>query len=641
LTGQTTQKSVRVLIYFAQAAVLIAAMAVIYAPSLNSQFQLDDGRIIVSNNYLRLPDLRPQSLWRAAVQDGGNNRPLPNLTMALNYYFNGYRPFGYHLVNLFILAATAFGVWLALNKLLGQLGYASARRPLAAWLAAFLWSVHPVNIMAITYVSQRYVCMAGAFSVWSIYFFHLGNESGKRKWPYLALSGLLCALALLSKETALPLPLILLCYKLYFFDGLGRGWLKRNWKWGLALLIFYAVCAVILLRPGMSSRLATDVAKLPYSVWQRSLSEPRALLWYLSLILFPFPNSISLFHDFQVSSSIFHPPFTAISMVAVAAAVFLAVLKAREWKVFSFAVVWYLGQLIVEALPLPIDLVNEYRLYLGSLSIIAPAAAGLVLKSKNLRPALGCLLLIAVIFAAFSRQRNQDWQTELTLLKDSSKKAPGSTLVWSLYCKALGKAGKFDLAVGACKIAIKSSPENYQAHLTLGVIYMQAGQMELAEEELKKAIKIYPNVYGAHNYLGFCYLQTGEMRLAETELRKAVELSRQSAVQPMFNLGLFYSLNGDHENAAKWFQAVIARDPYHAQAHYLFAQTNLILKKDSEYLAELRRVIELDPQGVQPRVELARALAERKQCPDALELIQNVPAREPELSEIRRLCQDQ
>ena len=131
------------------------------------------------------------------------------------------------------------------------------------------------------------------------------------------------------------------------------------------------------------------------------------------------------------------------------------------------------------------------------------------------------------------------------------------------------------------------------------------------------------------------------MKLAETELRKAVELSSQSAVQPMFNLALFYSLNGDHQNAAKWFQAVIARDPSHAQAHYLLAQTYLVLKKDSEYLEELRKAVELEPQGGRAWLELARALAERNRCPEALALIKNVPAREPQFSEILRQCQNQ
>ena len=641
MTGKTPQKPSRPSIYFVQAAVLIAALVAVYAPSLDSQFQLDDSRIIVSNIYLRLQDLQPRSLWRAAVQDGGNNRPLANLTLALNYYFNGYRPFGYHVVNLAILAATAFGIWLVLIKLLRQLGCESSRSALAAWLVALLWSAHPVNIQAITYVCQRYACMAGAFSVWSIYFFHFGNEARKRKWPYWALSGLFCALALLSKETAATLPLILLCYKLCFFDGLGRGWPRRNWKWILALIIFYALAAGLVLRSEIMVRLAIDAGKMPYSVWRKSLSEPRAFLWYLSLVLFPFPSFLALFHDFPVSSSIFHPHTTAISMVVVLCAVLLAIFKAREWKVFSFAVIWYLGQLIVEALPLPIDLVNEHRLYLASLSLIAPAVAGPILNLKKIRLAVCWALLIAVLFAAFSWQRNRCWQTELRLLKDSANKAPGSALVWSLYCKALGKADKFDQAIPACKIAVKLSPENYQAHLTLGVIYLMSEQMGPAEEELKKAISIWPNEYGAHNYLGVCYLRTGEMKLAETELRKAVELSSQSAIQPLFNLALFYSLNGDPENAAKWFQTVIARDPSHFQAHYLLAQTDLALKKDSEYLEELRKAVELDPQARQVRLELVRALAERNRCPEALALIKNVPANEPQFSEIRRRCQNQ
>ena len=41
------------MIYFAQAAVLTGLVLWAYAPGLNSQFQLDDGRIIVGNVYIR------------------------------------------------------------------------------------------------------------------------------------------------------------------------------------------------------------------------------------------------------------------------------------------------------------------------------------------------------------------------------------------------------------------------------------------------------------------------------------------------------------------------------------------------------------------------------------------------------------
>ncbi len=639
--SQNARRAKPILILLAQAAVLIGLVIWAYGPGLNSQFQLDDGRIIAGNVYIRMLDWSPHTLWRAAFQDGGNNRPLTNITLALNYYFGGYKPRGYHLVNLGILFFTAMGIWLVLIKLFARLGYERSRAELAAWLAALLWSVHPVNIQAITYVAQRYASMAGAFSIWSIYFFHLGQEAGKRNWRFFIISGLFCFFAIMSKETALTLPALLLCYKLYFFDGFARGWLGRNWKWILALAVFYALAGAILLRPGMAARIETDVGKMPYSVWLRSLSEPRVFVWYISLLLFPFPQSLSLIHDFAASTSIFSPWTTAICLVLVLGATFLAIYRARSWKIYSFAMLWYWGQLMVEALPLPIDLAHEHRLYLASLAIIVPAVAWPILKLKKPGLALGWILLIAVFFAQFSWQRNHTWQTEEKLLKDTATKAPGSSMVWSLYCRVLGKINKYDSAIPACQMAVRLSPSNYLAHFTLGVLYLKAEQPELAETELQKAIEIWPNEYGAHNYLGFLYMKAGKLEPAEQELLKAVELSRESVVQPLFNLAVLYSLKGDHPNAAKWYLAALARDPSNAQAHYFLAQTYLALKQGDDYLRELRKAVDLNPEGKNARLELARALAGSNRCPEATALIQAIPADDPQAREILSYCQSQ
>ena len=68
---------------------------------------------------------------------------------------------------------------------------------------------------------------------------------------------------------------------------------------------------------------------------------------------------------------------------------------------FSFAVLWYFGQLAIEALPLPIDLVNEHRLYLASLAIIVPLVAIAIDRAKRIRIAIGWITLIAAILLLF------------------------------------------------------------------------------------------------------------------------------------------------------------------------------------------------------------------------------------------------
>jgi hypothetical protein len=270
---------------------LLAFALVIYLPSFKAPFHLDDWVSVVNNPYVHILDLKPATLFRAAFQNGLQNRPLSNLSLAINFYFGQLNPVGYHIVNFVFFCFTALGVWLLLARLFIRLGFDPARSWLAAWLSALLWTSHPLNTQAVTYIVQRHVSFAGAFSIWSIYFFHLGLEAKKRRGFLFALCSLSGISALLCKETAVVLPAIILLYKIYFFDDLKPGWLRSNAKWVIALAVFYGLGAAVALRPEMLAHLQHDFTRKQISTWGKFLSTPRSLFWYLYLIFFPSRNS--------------------------------------------------------------------------------------------------------------------------------------------------------------------------------------------------------------------------------------------------------------------------------------------------------------------------------------------------------------
>ena len=433
--------------------------------------------MIIQNPYVQLKDLKPASLYHAARQDGANNRPLVNLSLALNYYFNQQSVTGYHLVNFLVLVFTVVGIWLTLRKLLGRLGHDSFRTGLAAFLAALAWAVHPVNIQAITYVVQRYASLAGMFSVWSIYFFHLGAERETRRYPYYLASGLFCLFAILSKETAATLPALIFLYKLCFFDEFKPGWVRRNWGWIAGLGALLVLALVFALRPTMLQKIATDFKSQPFTPAQRLITDPRVMLWYLFLILSPFPQYLSVLHDFAISTSLFSPFTTIISILIILAALGLSIYRARNWRIYSFSVFWYLGMLAIEALPLPIDLVHEHRLYLASLSVIAPAFAWPVLRSRDWKWPVALLSLIVLFFAGFTWQRNHTWQNEASLWKDILYKAPATNRPWRYNCAIESRNGSYRAAVPICIRALELDPHDNTAHYYLGASYYNFGEI--------------------------------------------------------------------------------------------------------------------------------------------------------------------
>ena len=466
---------------------LLVIGVIIYLPSFNAPFTFDDQKAVVENQYIKITSLGPRALLGAALQDFHQNRPLTNLSFALNYYFNQVHPLGYHLVNFLVFMLTAFGVWMLLRRLLLRLGFERRSAELAACLSALVWTAYPLNIQSVTYVVQRHSCMAGMFSIWSLYFFHLGKEGAGKALRHYLLCALSCLAALLSKESAFTLPALLLAYKIYFFDDFKPGWFGKNWKWFAALAVFYLAGAALMLRPSL--RPALYVFKgLDFTAYQRFLSEPKIICWYALLILFPLPQFLSVEHYFQPSHSLLDPKSTLIFFALVGLAVALAIVRARQNRLASFAVVWYFGQLLVEAMPIPIDLAAEQRLYLASLALIAPLVCGLALKTEKPKLALGFIVLISLFYAGFSFATEPGLGQSGTALAECGEKiSPQFSRPANNYCALLAEAGNCEQAEKACRQAIAISPGFPEPYGNLRLCYSKKGREDLAEKALLAA----------------------------------------------------------------------------------------------------------------------------------------------------------
>lgn len=174
--------------------------AVVALPGLGNHLLSDDHALLYSNVGQTMGDLiRPffhESTSRAA---GGSYRPLTEASIGLDYFLWGSSPFGFHLVNLF---------WHVLNSLLCYvlLRVLVPPRPVVALTAALLFAVHPVHGDAIFWLSARSDLLLTFFYISSLVLFVRGRKGRRR---VATVGSVFCfVLALLSKEVALSLPLM-------------------------------------------------------------------------------------------------------------------------------------------------------------------------------------------------------------------------------------------------------------------------------------------------------------------------------------------------------------------------------------------------------------------------------------------------
>jgi hypothetical protein len=428
------------------AAVLICGLAfAIYSNTLNVPFVFDDRYNITDNPAIQITELTLGNLWGSAFESKMPNRPVANVSLALNYYFHQKELPGYHLVNIFIHAVT--------GVLLYFLFLVTIRTPtlkktfimpkITAFGAAAIWLAHPLQTQSVTYVIQRMNSMATMFYLLAMLLYVIARFSTTNRLKiFFYLGCIISGLAGFgSKEIVITLPFFILLYEFYFFQDLDLSWCRsRTFAVGAMLifmgLVFLTVLKIDSITGGYEGR--------QFTLGQRLFTEPRVVFFYISQLFFPLPSRLNLFHGFPVSISLFQPMTTIFSITALAALLGLAIRLARRQRLLSFCILWYLGNLVLESSVVPLEIIFEHRNYLPS-TFLCLIFSCLVVKGlgsirfKAVVPVT--LLMITMTLSYLTYDRNNVWRDEETLLLDCLGKAPnvfrtqaslGYVLQWQL-----------------------------------------------------------------------------------------------------------------------------------------------------------------------------------------------------------------
>jgi hypothetical protein len=198
----------------------------------NQFINWDDYKNIVENPYYRglgWTNLR----WMFTTFHMGHYQPLTWLTLGIDYLIWGLSPVGYHLTNLLLHCANAVLLYFLALRLFrlvnaGLTGHEHSLLPLAAGFSALLFSIHPLRVESVAWATERRDALAGFFFLLSILYYLKAVTTGKNglgdwRWIFISLGAY--ALSLLSKASAITLPLVLLVLDVYPLRRLGpKGW---------------------------------------------------------------------------------------------------------------------------------------------------------------------------------------------------------------------------------------------------------------------------------------------------------------------------------------------------------------------------------------------------------------------------------
>jgi len=567
----------------------------VYANSLNGEFIWDDKELIADNVYIKNWDYLSTNLTRDFFyrsQDKGKvgyYRPIITLSYMINYALFGLKPLGYHLTNVFIHTLTALVIYSLTFSLSGSL--------ICSLLASLLFAVHPIHTESVSWISGRTDVIAGFFFFLAFMLYVSWDKRGKIF--FYAGSLIAFSLALLSKEMAVTLPMVLILYDwLWHPQDLAKGKFRRYLPYG-AVVLLYLVVRFLILKVGTGNEHIESIGR--FAVW---LSSGKAFLYYLGKLILPVNLNAYIMMD--LSS---FPYVAALTGLLLIAGMTVWAWKQRaEQPLLSFAFLSYLLTFVPLFNIIPLNAPREVDLPMAERFLYIPSFSiclffGLILE-RNIRdhrltsPVKCVLPVLAVFLVSFfflqTCDRNRDWQSELQFYRETVGTSPRSAIFRNNLGVIYKRHGDLSHALSEFKEAIRLMPDLAQAYDNLGNFYFDTGQYQDAIHEFRNALSL-DDQAETHSNLGALFFKMGDYGKSEKEFKAAVRLNPQFA-EAHFNLGTIAERAGRYDEAAKEYSLALRYKPELVPAHLNLAVIYLGMMKEKERAAyHLQRCLEIDP----------------------------------------------
>ncbi|MCK5305699.1 MAG: tetratricopeptide repeat protein [Candidatus Omnitrophica bacterium] len=508
---------------------IMLAGSFVYLDSLDGRFIWDDNHLVKNNTYIRdlscLPNIFTESLAGGSGDLYLAYRPLQILTYMFDYSLWGLNHFGFHLTNILLHILTALAVYWFVTILFDD--------RLLSLITGLLFAVHPIHTEAVCYISGRADPLSALFILLSFIFY--AKLEKKKNFFSEILIFVFYILALLSRESSLILPLLIILYSYIF----GRKINKR-----VLIVMLGTTAAYVFLRMTVlkfSVPLASNYAST--TLLQRVPGFFAALGSYVSLLFLPLnlhmEYGIKLFYPAQLQ--------VILGFIIFLLLVVYAFSKRGSNKLISFALFWFLAALLPVSNFYPINsYMAEHWLYLPSVGFFL--ISGWILTRLYRKRRCGVLMAVVItgllfFYGCLTVKQCDYWKDALTFYKRTLRCAPSSHRLYSTLGNEYSQRGRYKEAIASCKRAIELKPDYSFAYYNLGNAYNSLGRYEKAIVSFRKSIELNKTYVNSYNNLAIAYSLTGELKKAVAASKEAIKLKPDYALAH-YNLALFYMRQG-------------------------------------------------------------------------------------------------
>jgi Tfp pilus assembly protein PilF len=615
---------------------LLIILLAIYSNSFYGEWHFDDYANIVNNPYVQIKSFSWPEIKHCVfgIFQDRLLRPLSYFSFALNYKFGGMDVFGFHVVNFIIHYLAAVFLFLFIYNTLKlpllREKYSLIAYPVAL-LSTFLWAFNPVQVTSITYVVQRMASMAGLFYVMSMYFYLKGRTAQNltHSISFFILCFIAGSAAVLTKENSVMLPVSILLFDLLLIQGATKENIKIFCK--ILFLPLLLILIIGLIYTGGFSNAFGGYEIRDFSMMQRLLTEPRIILFYLSLLFYPISSRLTLLYDIEISRSLFQPWTTIPSILLILFVISFAFYIARKRPLISFCIIFYFLNHLIEGSVFSLELIYEHRNYLPSMLLFVPLAEFIIhaldyFSYKKIIQFIVALGIAIILFGEgdITYNRNKIVSDDFLLWFDNIDKSPGlsrpHTNLGSIYfnydkkAKALqeyekaiilNKFGsvevlaiqkynlgliyfeemKDDLAMGYFQKSYEILPQYIQNIICIAKIKLRQNKIKEADQIIKDKLKKYPDNSQLLELYSFILLKDGKINEAQIFAKKCMAKDSNS----LFALKIMAEtcrVRNNYAGAIYYWKSIRLLSPQNAFANLalieLYAKINDQKKLDQE-----------------------------------------------------------
>tara|TARA_B100000686_G_scaffold355052_1_gene469443 strand:- start:4767 stop:6542 length:1776 start_codon:yes stop_codon:yes gene_type:complete len=585
--------------FFLKTLVLIIAVFSVYYPSVNAGFIWDDDTFFTHNPIMDSPN----ALWKFwFTTEPPDYFPLVSTVLWLERQLWDLNPAGYHLTNIGFHAINAFLLWRIFLR---------CALP-GAWLAAMVFSLHPVQVESVSWATQIKTLQSTFFYLMA-FLWYLSSHIEKKTIGY-GISLFLFLLGLLSKTSVVMLPVVLLFYHIWKDDLPSALIIRRTTPFFMLSLVFGLV--TIWFQYNSAGAKGEDWS-LGFA--ERLVNAGYNIIFYLYKFVVPW-NLTFIYPRWS-----FDPVdwFSWIPHLSLAIMLAFFFRHKDSWGRFALAGFLYF---VISLFPvlgfwniffMRYSFVADHYQYIATPGLIALVVSIIlpwVSKASFAIRKSGIVLAVLTlgVLASLTWKQQKIYQNSLVLWEDTLRKNPKAWIAHNNLGNEMELLGDMEKAIWYYRQTLRLKPNYAEAEDNLGLALFKMGRVEEAKPHFSKAARLKPDFWQPRNNLGTVLAREGFFVEAAFLFEEVLRIDPGNA-NAHNNLGLIRERQGLYREALEhWELALIDPTNKRAQVHNNIGAMLLDLGRTEEAISHFGSSLQIEPKLREAQENLALAFKKKR-----------------------------